>query len=585
MNFVRSSESIIPSYRKREQLETDMEEAGAFNEKGYNKDGYDKDGKWWYGKDGYDKDGYDANGYDKDGYDANGYNENGVHISDEPDKTVITEYEEGLEEGLDLLETPKDFYIKNESGPDSLVRKQVIDELGNVRNYLWNPVTNRWILDTGGNMVSIRKQKTKSDVRHEASPQYPIEKMRIVAPKYKQAYVNTPEAPSGLINNEYCKDNFSKNAIIDLNLVKQAPGGLEGIIGSYNKIRIENVPCLFEYKGVKLNVVEYISRGSFGNVLRYSNETPLPPGWQAIESNSGRGIYYRKRYGGLDESGDDRGGVWKRPRREGDKYFELAVKTYKNQYDDEIPLILDIETRGDEGGDIKPGFCNTLNAKILEVVNSHTNRPEFLSLMDLMDGTLGDLIRTGTLKMSDSIMIIKEVIKSFMCLKPRYGYTDLKSANVLFKCYKGSSERGKIKIVLGDIGSICSNDGGPATYPPPEAMEDPGDAPCTEELMVWDIGVLFLELIGYDTVPWFYHSGSIINQSLNHSNPIGVYLYNLIQMENNELDKIISTYNLNNIVIDGPAQNIGNLLKSIFSKEYDRPKLNYVLNSFENAQL
>jgi hypothetical protein len=40
MNFMRSSESIIPSYRKREQLETNMDreiDEGVFNEKGYNK--------------------------------------------------------------------------------------------------------------------------------------------------------------------------------------------------------------------------------------------------------------------------------------------------------------------------------------------------------------------------------------------------------------------------------------------------------------------------------------------------------------------------------------------------------------------
>ena len=66
------------------------------------------------------------------------------------------------------------------------------------------------------------------------------------------------------------------------------------------------------------------------------------------------------------------------------------------------------------------------------------------------------------------IKIIKRIAYYLHCLYEKgLSYTDLKTANILFKCIDN-----KIKIVLGDLGSICRNgENGSVTYPPPEIFK------------------------------------------------------------------------------------------------------------------
>ena len=54
----------------------------------------------------------------------------------------------------------------------------------------------------------------------------------------------------------------------------------------------------------------------------------------------------------------------------------------------------------------------------------------------------------------------------------------------------------KIKVTIGDIGSICKkNSHHIATYPPwDERTKDPTEITCNESSMVWGLGILFLQL-------------------------------------------------------------------------------------------
>lgn len=549
--------SLIPGWRKREELKTIRESGKKTIKKsspvkdkymeGYNL-GYDH---------GYDKLEKDYRNTNKEGYDE-GY-QAGLKDIDSLDKE-----EEELDQLLEMYQTPLDYYEKHE--PDSFKRKEVMGEDGNLRKYIWNPVHGRWILDNRSNKKAIKLYKKRTTVRQEAPE--PEQLMRKVAKPKMQ----TPIQPSGILNSEYCKDKYNKNIVIDLSKVRVSDEKINADFSNIKvdlgkKLKLENIPCILEYEGVKLNVIEYISHGSFGNVLKYSNETPLPPGWQELQSQNRKGTYYRKKYGGLDKFGDDLGAVWKRPRREGDKYYEVAVKTYNEQDDEEIPLILSLE----DSPTVNPGFCDTLNARILEFTN-RSNTIEFLSIMDLMDGTLGDLIKKGNLNMDDSIKITKEIAKSFDCLWPEYAYTDLKSGNALFKCYKDTEAMGKIKIILGDIGSIGRRgETGPGTYPPPESIDDPGNTPCEEETMVWDIGVIFLELIGYKTIEWFGWNGNIMEQSKQFRDPALVY-YNSVSPE---IDSIIAKYNLTGVPTK--TGNMATLLENVFKPKDSRIKLRDVL--------
>ena len=543
--------SIVPGWRKREELQTMKEKSNPKQSSndiymdGYNL-GYDH---------GYDKLPRDYRNTNKEAYDE-GYK------SGEEDINSLEKEDSELDQLLNMYQTPSDFYEKNE--PDSIRRKEVMGNDGNLRKYIWNSVHGRWILDNNINKKAIRSYRKKSTIRHEAPE--PEQLMRKVA----KPVLQTPIQPSGVLNSEYCKDKYNKNIVVDLSKVKVSGEKINSDYSNIksdlgNKITLEDIPCILEYDGIKLNVIEYISRGSFGSVLKYSNETPLPPGWQELQSRNRKGTYYRKRYGGLDQYGDDLGAVWKRPRKDGDKYYEVAIKTYNNQDDSEIPLILSLE----DSPSINPGFCDTLNARILEFTNRR-NREEYLSIMDLMDGTLGDLIKKGNLNMDDSIKITKEIAKSFDCLWPEYAYTDLKSANALFKCYKDTDSMGKIKIILGDIGSIGKRgEVGPATYPPPESKDDPGNTPCEEETMVWDIGVIFLELIGHDVMEWFGWSGYIMD--VMRHRPVSLY-YNIFK---SELFKIISKYRLSEVPTK--TGNMKILLENIFKPKNTRIKLKDVL--------
>ena len=503
-----------------------------------------------------------------------------------------------------MFKTPEKYYTKtrNQISPDSIERR-----ISEGKKQMFNPKTNKWIGDTGQNRSRIKtykkSQKPKLSLVQASSEQLDEEDIEYFVddyenlPEYYDADILIdPRIPEGTLNSEYCKDKYKSNLPVDLNKVKydltEEPSFDNSLIFLGNKnnrplMNIDIIPGLLEYEGKKLNVIEYISRGSFGTVLKYSERTPLMDGWRLSGINK-----FGTNYVNIN-TGEETNII---PRQPDIPFYEIAIKTYSDQYDDEIQLINNLNN--DENPETFSGMCNTINIKIL--IN---NSGEKFAIMDLMDGTLSDLIK-DKLTITQAIEITLDITKSFKCLLDKgFSYTDLKSANVLYKCYKDIHGDGHIKIVLGDIGSLCKNiieqepiwtsdfyiastpvNGGVATYPPPESIENPGNTPCTEKTMSWDIGVILLELLGYNTVNEFYWGSALINECKSKYSDADECFLNYIRTMT--LPKINELYNLDDIILYG-MPNIGNitlydLLKNIMDKKERRINLEQIINGLSN---
>ena len=225
-------------------------------------------------------------------------------------------------------------------------------------------------------------------------------------------------------------------------------------------------------------VIEEVKSGGFGTVYRYSSITDLPEGWIMKKTKSG--TYYDNEATGETQL--------QRPRRPNDLYYAVTVKVYKNKKDNEINTINMINK------ELGRGFCNTVNAKIIELNNNLKNRQQTVAIMDSMDGSLDKLPAIkDPYKIKD---IIEDLTNIMVCLfELGYAYTDIKDRNILYKCYKNN----KIKLSLGDLGGLCFlNKKETCTYPPPEHMFRKTNN-CTEKTMVWGIGIVTLQLLQLNT--------------------------------------------------------------------------------------
>jgi len=161
--------------------------------------------------------------------------------------------------------------------------------------------------------------------------------------------------------------------------------------------------------------------------------------------------------------------------------YGIAVKTYKSDDDDEIGIINMLEK--------KKIPCEIVNSKLLRVGN------RYICAMELMAGALSKM--NGKLKIDNNVRCIKSIAKHLKCLNDHgLSYTDLKTANVLFKCI----DKKNIKIVMGDVGSICKR--GQihiATWTPWEYRNEVGHVKCCESTMVWCLGVILTELFNMST--------------------------------------------------------------------------------------
>lgn len=285
-------------------------------------------------------------------------------------------------------------------------------------------------------------------------------------------------------------NTYNKIPMIDLNLISKSNTNVVYVTPVtaliMDKKYLSTVPGVIKYGEIDLPVVEFISSGSFGTVYRYSQETQLPTGWVEGKSKSSGKVYYYNASKGINQ--------WEKPYRTDVKYYAVAVKTYNDVNDPEINLIKDINKTDNTN------LCNTVNARIISLYNTHTLKTSDAAVMDLMDGTLYDLVKKKL-----SIHVVLDIIYilayNLECLnKLGKVYTDLKSANVLYKCFKNN----KLKVSLGDLGGICNRGGSESsTYPPPEFTFPQGKKNCQESTMVWGLGIILLELLGINTVNTF----------------------------------------------------------------------------------
>ena len=375
---------------------------------------------------------------------------------------------------------------------------------------LYNPLTKKWIQNTASNRNSVLKQIEKSDVEQESPGDYRLEQFsdELLPRLFKSpgsdltprvAETEALEFEEG-ITIESC-DLTMKTELIDLNDIQQSTDIVS--VGNINLfIRnniIYDIPGLITYRGIQLPVIEYVSEGSFGKVYRYSSVTPLPEGW-VIERTSLGTQYVNK----IEEKklldnaiieghyyDDD---IWRslkknftriiRPRRSQDLYYSVIVKVFDDKDDSEIDKINMINKK------LGRGFCNTVNAKIIKLNNNSRNVRQTVAIMDSMDGSLEGLPKIKNLY--EIITIIKYLAEIFLCLlKLGYIYTDIKAANILYKCYKNN----KIKISLGDLGGLCEKgEMESCSFPPPEHMFSFKSKNCTEETMVWGLAMVVLQL-------------------------------------------------------------------------------------------
>ena len=284
---------------------------------------------------------------------------------------------------------------------------------------------------------------------------------------------------------------------------------------------------------------------------------------------------------------------FKRPRRKEDKIHSVAIKVFQNKYyeltlekfkeiaklyseDWRIGAIVQINDKFYKIIDIKQNIkiqlvdreillienlsksldrelCNSVNAKLLTLNNNLRNEEITCVAMEFMDGTLDDLEFESIEK---SFAILQGIARLLQCLiDHKLSYSDLKTKNLLYKCY-GSN---KMKIVLGDLGSIFvlnSEVFSPCIFSPCDLVDEKTKH-NTETAMVWQLGVVFIQLFKDKIYYRFSHS----------------QIKNFTPFLNDILDNFIKKHSLHNYKInldDDYGTNeidLGLLLKYMLNKQ------------------
>ena len=420
----------------------------------------------------------------------------------------------------DMFDTPEDFYENKSSSPFVLHRDSP--------NF-------QGIFDTP---EEFYENKSSSPfVLNRASSSDQGSNFMDIQPSMKPSI---QEYPDGLTL-EICS-NYSLNEPIDLNLVRPDTNIYLPNISwgkASNEVIDSGIPGLLSYNGVSLSNISYISSGAYGSVFKYTSEEPLSDDWRELKSKSTGMKFYRNHKLGISRN--------ERPHK-----YEIALKTFNNYKDPEINFVNKINSRGERGS------CNIINSNIIKLRGRLKNGAilpaKNVAIMDLMDGTLRDL---RSLDINDKIQVIKRLAEHLLCLKNmeisdhNLSYTDLKEGNILYKCFPNN----KMKIVIGDIGSICDDPRkrGAGTYPSPESLMK-FEPNCDEGTMVWGLGVTFLEMLGYDTMGVFYHKSAI---------SMGIFKF--MKRINLEINAIIIKYKLNEIKIG--EINMGIILEKMLNND------------------
>ena len=314
----------------------------------------------------------------------------------------------------------------------------------------------------------------------------------------------------------FCDDSYKNTGIVELSEIKEAHTYLspdrkkllyDSEKGTFeyktNKVLFQQCPGFFEYDGHPLNIVEYVSSGSYGAVIRLSSETPLPDGFHEVYHDNK--VYYSR----SQTFSPDMEYSSQRPRRPEDMYYSIVMKLFKKENDSEIKNVRFLETNKI----VK--FCNTINITLKTSINPYIGKESVIALMDSMDGNLlnyaSDLSPLLELDpivgenpypglnplyiMKVIVDITRQVADALYCLtKYKIGYSDLKAENILFKCVQGN-----MVVSLGDLGSLSRIDkGSVCTYPPCDlTMDEKFGSLSSESSMVWGLGIIFLQLLKY----------------------------------------------------------------------------------------
>jgi hypothetical protein len=298
------------------------------------------------------------------------------------------------------------------------------------------------------------------------------------------------------------------------------------------KIFIEECDKFQDIKNIDLNDIEFTSQnisqiGSPGILTYNSGEQTIDLSEIKFLNKGSFGLVFS--YENKDKNSEN---------------VKVALKTYVHKNDPEIQLIQRFEDMGMD--------CNIINSKIL------TSNSVNVAVMDFMHGSLQDL--RGKLNINSLVLTISNIAYTLNCLaEKRLSYTDLKTGNVLYKCIGG-----ELKIVMGDVGSICDyGNRGVCTYPTPESLTD-GYIICNEESMIWGLGIIFMELLKYPVYKVFYHKN--FKQLKNQINSVPEIINHEISIcsINNQLTEVPIQTNVNSI------QTLNDLLMSMLS--YDKSK-------------
>lgn len=170
---------------------------------------------------------------------------------------------------------------------------------------------------------------------------------------------------------------------------------------------------------------------------------------------------------------------------------QIALKTYNNYKDDELKVLRLLKRRNIP--------CSVINSRLLKLQDR-----QYVTLMDIMEGSLDK----AKLTLKNTVPVWKRVCEHLQCLNEhKLCYTDLKMLNILFRCTGNRT----MEVVLGDVGGICEQkhaEQNASTYPPWEWKGTRGFPLCYESTVVWQTGVLLLEMLNIN-IEFLYYKNII----------------------------------------------------------------------------
>jgi hypothetical protein len=238
--------------------------------------------------------------------------------------------------------------------------------------------------------------------------------------------------------------------------------------------------------------------------------------------------------------------------------YKVAIKQFKRKNDSELRIIEKLNRLNLN--------CKLINSKVIE--RGKGSNLEKYAVMEIMHGGLNKM--NGKLDKNTVWKVIKNIAEHLNCLNDNnLAYTDLKTANILFKC----KNKKNLDIYLGDLGSICNRgQTNVSTWMPWETSRGlVTGVRCNEHTMVWQLGIVFLELLKwrkYIIFSW---------QTIKNFTPEQITKY---------FDEIVRVYKLNDIIFknneNSKYKNAGDLFRAMVKFETkDRCKLSDIISSIK----